>query len=285
MDHASGTWEWIKRHIDSAFDDRLIDLLEEWDEQSQFIPTLERRLFREAKLNLCELESDLAEVENDFPRTSNKKVLSRSTSSSLLNSLCRSIEDFEEEDLLEEKVPKKLIHRLTHFMTKNMRKKQNESKLREYIHNPSRVAQNRSEKLLNSMLNDKDERLESLIKDFLHRPYTYIKKLENKVPCLIESNMTLLNKFEKEIADELKSRAQYLDMVVKIEKVRKTLVGYGEDNFCVNDFEEKDVKLLVAKHQVLAKRPSMADLMKVPSIKRDMVLSELPHGLWHGGNV
>ncbi|XP_045166443.2 uncharacterized protein LOC123529918 [Mercenaria mercenaria] len=285
MDYASGTWQWIKRHIDTAFDDRLTDLLEEWDEQSQYIPMLERKLFREAKLNLCDLESDLADVEHDVVQSDNMS-LSRSTSVSLLNNLCRSIEDFEEEDLLDNEVPKKLAYRLKLFMTKTIRKKHDETKLKEYKRDAGKVALKRSEKLLESIIKDKDERLEMFVKDFLQRPYNYIKRLESKIPGLIISNMTLLDKFEREILEEQKCRSQYVDMVVRIEKIRREVVYYGEENFFVNDFEEKDVKMHVAplatsRHKALLKRPSMADLMKSASTKQGALHSESPHGLWH----
>lgn len=287
MNYASGTWPWIKRHIDTAFDDRLTDLLEEWDEQAMFIQTLERKLFREAKLNLCELESDLVEVENDVQQ-GDTRSLSRSTSMTLLNNLCRSIEDFEEEDLLDNDVPKKITHRLKLFMTKAIRKKHDETKMKEYKTNPSRVAQIRSEKLHESMIKDKDERLEMFVKDFLQRPYNYIKRLECKVPGLISSNMTLLERFEKEILEEQKCRAQYEEMLVRIEKMRRQLILYGKDNLQVSDFEERDVKMHVqipqdrVKHKGLTKRTSMADLMKSASVRRS-TNPDIPHGLWHLG--
>lgn len=282
MEYASVTWEWIKRHIDTAFDDRLTDLLDEWDKQRQYIPELEKKLFREAKLNLCELESDLLIVENDVQ---SEDGLRASVSSALLGNLCISLEDFKEVDMLENEVPHKISHRLKLFMTKSLRKKMNETKLKDFNHNPSRVAKKRSEKLLESMTKDKDERLEMFVRDMLQRPFNYIRRLENTIPNLIESNNTLLERFELEILAEIKDRNQYVDMMVRIERVRRHLVMYGEDNFFASDFQEKDVKIIThcSRIKALYKRPSMGELMKHASGKGNMFISDYAHGLWHEG--
>lgn len=286
MDHASGTWQWIKRHIDAAFDDRLSDLLDDWDHQAQYIPNLEKKLFRDAKLHLCELESELADVEKDVQ---NDDTISRTSSMAMLNNLCTSLEDFEDADFFDTEVPKKIMHRLKHFMTKKIRKKQDESKLKNFIENPCLCAQKRSEKLLDKIIKDKDEKLESFVRELLQRPFNYIRRLENKIPNLIQSNMTLLDSFERDILAEMKSRKQYVEMMLRIEKVRRQLVMYGEDTFFVNDFQEKDIRLLSShKSDRLKKRESVGELMKAGfnySAKGRLMITDTPQGLWHGGTV
>ena len=58
----SGGWDWVKRHIDIAVDARLLDLLEDLDKDEKCIPELESKLCRDAKLDLCELESELSQI-------------------------------------------------------------------------------------------------------------------------------------------------------------------------------------------------------------------------------
>ncbi|KAL4226199.1 hypothetical protein ACF0H5_014185 [Mactra antiquata] len=283
MGYASGTWQWVKRHIDAAFDDRLSDLLDDWDQQAQYISQLEKKLFRDAKLQLCELESELADVEKDVQEDD---TTSRVSSMAMFNNLCRSLEDFSEEDLIDNEVPKKLMHRLRHFMTKKIRKKHDESKLKEFEKNPGLYAQKRAEKLLDSIIKDKDSRLEIFVRELLQRPFNYIKRLENKIPNLIKSNMALLQTFEREIVAEIKGRKQYVEMMERIEGVRRDLLVYGEGTFFVNDFQESDITLLTnnykAKHN--DRRESMRDVMNndLMNSRRGSTLNDIPGGLWHG---
>lgn len=284
MEYAAGTWEWVKRHIDEAFDDRLTDLLEEWDEQAKFIPNLEKKLFREAKLNLAELENELADVENDKIDLEQRKM----SSAMLLTNLCRSIEDFKEEDLFESDIPKKLAHRLKVFMTKKIKKKQEEIKLKDFKSDPKRTAEKRAQKLLHSMLKDEDNRLESFVRSFMQRPSNLIRRLENKIPSLIKSNMTLQEKLNNELVEQARNRQHYHDMMVRIEKVRRDLIIYGEDNFCANDFQEEDIKIIDSTRKNparkgLTKRTSMGDLMVNASSWKERVALESPNGLWHEG--
>jgi len=218
--------------------------------------------------------------------------MSLSASGAFLNHLCQSIEDFEEEDLLLDTiVPNKLLAQLARKFTKTIQKKKEDSKLKEYASNPSKIAQKRAEKLLNLILKEKDTRLEMFVREFLSRPFNYIHRLKSKIPSLIESNKALQAKFEKEIVDEVKSRQHYIDMMVKMEELRKSLVTYGENNVYCNDFENDDIELVILHRDsakgrpLLLKRNSLQDLML--SAKRQTTQrnnsATLPHGRWHAG--
>ena len=284
MDRASGTWEWVKRHIDNAFDNRLTDLLQEWDNEEHVIQSIERKLFREAKLELCDLENELAEVENEAQtekKRDNKDLLS--ASGVFLNNLCRSIEDFDDNASFEIEVPKKLFHHLTFALTKAIKKKQDGSKLKDFEKDPKKVAKRRAEKLLVKII-EKDDRLEMFVREFLQRPFNYIRRLESKIPLLIETNMSLLDKLERALMDDTKGTQQYMIMMERVEKLRTDLLRYGEHHFCVNDFEPNEIEIVSYRH-------SKPPLKKLPTEIEGLIKTagsirpspHHPHGIWHSG--
>lgn len=280
MDTASGTWEWVKRQIDNAFDSRLADLVREWDKEGHVIQDIERKLFREAKLELCELENELSEIENEAQKEEDGRRDSLATSGTFLSNLCRSIEDFDDDEMIDIEVPKKLLHQLTRLFSKAVKKRQSQSKLKDYEKEPRKIAQKRAEKLLEKL--DKDGRLEMFVREYLQRPFNYIRKLESKIPLLIETNMSLLEKFEKAVIEEIKGRQQYVGMMTMVEKLRRSLLDYGEHHFYANDFEENEIEILSDRHRGLRKMPTeIENLMKSASTLRPV--SHYPHGLWHSG--
>ncbi|KAH3876644.1 hypothetical protein DPMN_000492 [Dreissena polymorpha] len=283
MQHASGTWEWVKRHIETAFDNRLNDLLDEWDRETQQISDVEKKLFRQAKLHLSDLESEMTEIEKEC-HTENLPAALRD-SGVFLNNLCRSIEDFEEDLLFDHKVPHKLLSQLSKKITRQIRKKREDLKLKEYENSPSKVAQKQAEKLLDKMLKDKDPRLESFVREFLQRPFNYISRLESKIPSLIDSNKELQGRFEKEVVDEGKERQHYVEMMTRIEKLRTDLVRYGELSVFCNDFENEDIEIVQHFHESkgrnMKRKQSMADLMQANQLSDDTCSTIVPHGQWH----
>lgn len=285
MERASGTWEWVKRHIDDAFDNRLTDFLQDWDKDEHVIQSIEKKLFREAKLELCELENELAEVENEAQTESKERNHKDFLSSSgvFLNNLCRSIEDFDDNASFDMVVPKKLFHHLTSRLSKAIKKKQDQSKLKDYEKDPRKVAKKRAETLLSKII-EKDERLEIFVREFLQRPFNYIRRLENKIPSLIETNMSLLERLEKALIEDSKGSQQFLMMMEKVETLRSELLKYGEHHFYVNDFEANEIEIISYRH---TKPP----LKKIPTEMEFLIKSagsfrpspHHPHGIWHSG--
>lgn len=284
MEMASGTWDWVKRHIEAAFEDRLTDLLEEWDKEQQYIPELQTRLAREAKLNLCHLENELGDIE----RSAMNKAISRTSSIANLTSMCHSLEDFKEAGLVESDVPAKVIHRISKLLTKKIRKKHDDKKLKAYEANPERIAQEKAEKLLKEMIKSKENRLETFVREMMQKPLNYINQLENKLPSFVSSNMTLLEKLESEIMQDKKSIDHYVQMMSKVERLRSTLARYGEGNMAINDFKENEIEVLnydyrtsQASKRKFVKKNSVLDLMTKFSSEEGSDVSKLPHGLWH----
>ncbi|XP_052780393.1 uncharacterized protein LOC128217340 isoform X1 [Mya arenaria] len=285
MDRASGTWEWVKRHIDTAFDNRLTDVLEEWDRENEEIKRIEKRIFREAKLQLCDLEGEITEIEKSSQEK--HETLSLSKSGVFLNNLCQSIEDFEEDLLFESNVSKKLLTQLTRRIGKTIKKKKEETKLKEFASHPGKTAHKRAEKLYAQTIKDKDDRLNFIVRQFLMRPANYVQKLKEKIPLLISSNKQLQAKFESEVIEEVKGRENYQGMMVSLETIRSTLVTYGENHVFCNDFENEDIEIIqvhktsVKSGRMLTKRDSLSDLMRDAKSNPKGPPNSLPHGVWH----
>ena len=279
MDIASVSWSWCKQRIEAAFDDRFADFLADWDKEENNIQNIEKKLFREAKLNLCELESELAEIENKVHDSDTVSIVS---GTNLLTSFCRSLEDFESDELPDMDYGNvKLFRRLKHFVGKMYKKKQDEMKLLQFMKDPAAVAKKRSEKLLEMLIKNKDDQLEVFVRDMMQRPFHYIGHLESKIPNMVKSNMILLEGFEKDLLAEAKSRQQYIDVMEKIEKIRRNLILYGKDHFFANDFEAEQIELVRLPRNTRVS--TVRDILKFQHSVEEYEYMKIPYGLWHTG--
>ena len=269
----SGGWDWVKRHIDGAIDSRLIDLLEDWEKVERCIPELESKLCRDAKLDLCELETELSQIENNVQ----DDTASMGYSTSFLSSSgsVSNFMDMEELQEPEDTIPKKILNMVGKLLNPFFPDKKAEKKLQKYLKDSAGVAKKRADKRLKALQENKEE-LKTFIVEIMQRPFNYIKQLETKIPNMIKSNEMLLNKFEQEIIAEASSRSQYLDMMTKIECIRRGLLEYGESYVFANDFDADDVTLF-------QRQDSLKDIIKRGSTSEEMEHMKSPYGLWTSG--
>lgn len=274
----AGGWDWVKRHIDGAIDSRLIDLLEDWETVERCIPELETKLCRDAKLDLCELESELSQIENDVQ----DDTVSMGCGSALLTR-SGSVSGFAElMDIPEPEktMPKKILTMVGKLMKPFSPDKKGEKKIQKYLKDSASVAQKRAEKRLKSLQQDKEE-LQTFINQLMQRPLKFIQQLETKIPNMIKSNEMLLNKFEQEILSEASSRKRYIEMMTKMECIRRGLLEFGESFLFANDFDANDVQLLnITLTKQIEKKDSLKDILKRGSTSEDNEISLSPYGLW-----
>ena len=279
----SGGWDWVKRHIDMAVDARLLDLLEDWEKDEKCIPELESKLCRDAKLDLCELESELSQIEND----AHDGDMSTGRGALLLGRRNSSVTDFSqmiEIDEPEKTLPRKLLNMLGKLLNPFSNDKKSEKKLQEYIKDRTGTAKKRAEKRLKCLLENKDE-LPTFINELMRRPLNYVRKLETKIPNMILSNQMLLNSFDQEIKQGASSRPQYITMMSKIEVIRRRLLDYGECYLFANDYEAEDVELLaITPTTRFVRRDSLRDVIRRSSTTEEMEVLQSPHGIWTSGN-
>lgn len=275
----AGGWDWVKRHIDSAIDSRLIDLLEDWEKVERCIPELETKLCRDAKLDLYELESELSNIENDVQDDAastcyGSVLLARSNTS--VTDLTQMVELSDPEETL----PRKIINVVGKLLKPFSPDKKGEKKLQKYMKDGAGVAQKRAEKRLKNLQHDKEE-LQVFVNELMRRPFNYILKLEITIPKMIESNEMLLSKYEQDIIREVSSRNQYIEMMAKIESIRRGLLEYGESYLYANDYEEEDVQLLNAgSNKQMVRSDSLKDVLRRGSLSEEMESLQYPHGLW-----
>ena len=265
-----------------AVDLRLLDLLEDWEMVEQCIPELETKLCRDAKLDLCELESELSQIENDVhddALSTGRGAVLLSRSNSFITDFAQMIEVNEPEKTL----PRKLISMLGNLLKPFTHDKKEEKKIQAYIKDSTGVAKKRAEKKLKSLQESKDE-LPAFINELMRRPLNYIRKLETKIPNMIMSNEMLLDSFDREIIQEASSWRKYIDMMSKIESIRRELLEYGESYMFANDYEAEDVQLLAGtSNKQVERSDSLKDVIRRGSTSEEMEVMQSPHGLWTSG--
>ena len=279
----SGGWDWVKRHIDMAVDLRLLDLLEDWEKVEQCIPELETKLCRDAKLDLCELESELSQIENDVHDDDTMSTGRGTVPLARRNSFVTDFAPMIEVDEQEKTLPRKLLNMLGKLLNPFSNDKKAGKKIQEYIKDSAGIAKKRAEKRLKSLQESKDE-LPTFINELMRRPLNYIRKLETKIPNMIMSNKMLLNSFDSEIKQEATSRQQYIEMMAKIEAIRRGLLDYGESYLFANDYEAEDVQLLaITSNKRFVRSDSLKDVIRRSSTLEEMEMMQSPHGLWTSG--
>ena len=278
----SGGWNWVKRHIEASIDSRFINLLEDWEKEECIIPELEAKLCCEAKLELCELEAELSQIE----KTVQLDKSSKGSSANFENTFKESVANFatfEEDDEDQKQMSNKLRRMIGAIFKPFNSENKKEKKLKKYMKDSVGVAKHMAEKKLKALQQDKDT-LRTFITELLQRPFNYIHHLETKIPNMIKSNEMILNKFEQEILLDAASRYQYTDMMIRIESIRRGLLEYGESYLFANDFDADDVQLVnVVSDKQICRRDSVKDLVKRGSTSEDMELLQSPYGLWTSG--
>ena len=269
----------MKRKLDEAIDLRLIDLLEDWEKVERCIPEIEAKLCRDAKLDLCELETELSQIERQVQNKTTVKGSSASLSNSYNGSVANfaTLDDFVDDDEDEKSMSKKLLRMLGKMINPFMPDKKTDKKLQQYCKDSAGVAQKRAEKKLKALQHEK-ETLKAFVTDLMQRPFNFIHHLETKIPNMIKSNEMLLSKFEQDVLLVASSRKQYMEMMTYVECIRRALLDYSECYLFANDFDADDV-------QLFNKRDSVKEIMKRSSTSEEMEVLRCPYGLWTSGGL
>ena len=227
-------------------------ILEEWDSDDCRINDIEESVVDAIKMKLGLLEHEIHQVEND---------LASSTGSTSSGNNIGASEQRQEHGRTRKL---SIIGRTYSFVTDsvklpmklNMRvpvsgKAQTvftRSKTGAFKKNPSKLARERAQKLLNKLLSKKsksgDDILKDLVTQLFQRPLECLDKLQERVPSLILANESLLNDIESARATERHHLDKYVTMVGEIDALRKHLMDYGEGYIFVHDFKSDEVKVL-----------------------------------------
>ncbi|KAK3610636.1 hypothetical protein CHS0354_009100 [Potamilus streckersoni] len=286
-----GKWSWIKDKIDDAFFDRMGSLIEEWDEKNGVIKMIEEKIIEDTRMRLSSLQHELAEMEKEIQDDSSSdgsNRLSMSRRSSLLPMSLVSFAPFKIRDRID--TPKLPIRMAVLFVPKLQTIIEN-NHLNEYKENPSKYATERSKKLLKALFKsestvNENSHFEDVLLHFaeklLERPQEYIRRLEEKIPGMILANELMLKRFEESTREERKFQNQYIEMMTQIERLRRSLMDYGEGNIFVADFkaEEIVIKETTGEGESINKTFKVSDILHESTSRSDRSKGKEPGGLW-----
>ncbi|KAL3853541.1 hypothetical protein ACJMK2_017076 [Sinanodonta woodiana] len=286
-----GKWLWIKEKIDDAFFDRMGFLIDEWDEKNGVIKTIEEKMIEDARMRLSTLQHELADLEREIQDDSSSNGsnrLSMSRRSSMLPTALLSFAPFKIRNKIDTpKLPIRMAVRLVPKLQSMLEK----SHLNEYKENPSKYATERSKKLLKALFKsdravNENGHLEDVLLHFaeklLERPHEYIRRLEEKIPAMILANELMLKRFEESTREERQFQQQYIEMMTQIERLRRTLMAYGDGNIFVADFkiEEIVIKEITEEGASISKTFKVSDILQESSSRLDRSKGREPGGLW-----
>ncbi|XP_060583775.1 uncharacterized protein LOC132739947 isoform X2 [Ruditapes philippinarum] len=251
VDAGLGDWQWIRMRIHEAFYDRIIECVEDWNEDERKIESLEEELSFGMKIELQLLEEDLAEIEKQIHCDSS------SASSDDLSNLSKNrmsrrrtlprISQIRTKYLLSEpKMPLKLAGRIIKPFQMLMSPIKNKMKVNEYKDDPVKMAKKTAKDMYDQLLNDSNQStsgLTHLAEYLLERPREYIEAVERQVPAMILANQLLVNRLEESIETERLHQAEYEEMMTSTEALKRALMEYGEGYIFVADFSRGELQI------------------------------------------
>ncbi|KAJ8301061.1 hypothetical protein KUTeg_020048 [Tegillarca granosa] len=291
------SWIEVKNKIGTLVSLRITEQLEKWEQSTRMAQSLENKIMLDIRAQLHLLQDDLTEIEEDIQEDDNASISSEeefTTAHRDRGGRRQTLPAFRSPvsslSANEAAIPLKILTRAKNPMIKFLRDFRRTAifddiilarKLKQYRENPCIVAKQRTEKILNSLLEDQgSECLFLFVEGLLYRPKQYLKSLKENIPALVQSNEDLMNHIAMCRVDASDSRSLYIRMMEDMEKLRRRLIEYGQGNIFVDDFMGEDI--FISKDIELDRTSTfkVSDMVLDSSSRHESMKKGLPRGLW-----
>ncbi|KAH3777666.1 hypothetical protein DPMN_179114 [Dreissena polymorpha] len=249
VDGELGDWQWIRTRIQEAFFDRLMTYIEIWEREEEIVDGIESDIISEMKANLDILQDELDGIESEIrgDSTSNsldgeKSAMTKSRRQSLNNLTPINLKY----RLTEPKLPIKLAARVTKPFKAIFEHITNKIKVSDFVNNPVKVATQYSQIMYSQLghtQNGPDAPLMIIANYLVERPRDYLEAIKIRIPDMILSNQLYLRHIEDSLESERQHQAEYIETMIGIEKLRKSLRTFGEGYILVEDFSRGELQI------------------------------------------
>lgn len=285
------TWPKIKEKLDFKLSQRLSDILEEWDEENNYIVKVEEKIFREVHEELNILQEDFNRIEKQMGTSELSKSLSKSMQQQLHAATpMASIFGMTYQAPDEQAIPLKVMTRAANPLAKILNGGRvaemvddfrQSRKRKAYAEDPMRVACKRAENTWKRLVfkDNGDCLLKSIVESIMQRPLKQLSKIQKNIPALIDSNKQSLEHAFVCRLDAMESKSLYGYMQKDFETPAKLIGDFGNGYIAITTFRNEELKLQEDCKCSLGKssnvfRSSNADCGSSIKIKR------LERGLW-----
>jgi hypothetical protein len=275
-------WLWVKQRVDDAFFDRLCNAIEDWNDKESTDSYIITEIVENGKSKLGILQNEIANVEHDLrcPRRSYNGLKNLRRALRLPVILPRG-------QLIEE--PLKFALHMQHPVTNNpFEKMRHRRKAGSFERDTQAWVRKRAEKLMSKLLENrpKDKSdvglLTKLVDQLMRRPRDIVERLEQRIPCIIDTNVELLNSIQNLLVTQRKGANKYEEMMVLVEGLKESLMKCFEGYIFVNDFKSNELKVLqdTPAGQSLAQTFRFSELVTGGSSNKGQEVTNLPLGTW-----
>ncbi|KAH3777653.1 uncharacterized protein LOC127844925 isoform X2 [Dreissena polymorpha] len=249
VDGGLGDWQWIRTRIQEAFFDRLMTYIEIWEREEEIVDGIESDIACEVKAKLDILQDELDGIESEIRGDSSSNssdgeisALTKSRRQSLLNLTPIKLKY----RLTEPKLPIKLAARVTKPFKAVLEHITNKIKVSDFINNPVKVAKQYSQIMYSQLgltQNGPDAPLLVIANYLVERPRDYLDAIKRRIPDMILSNQLYLRHIEDSLESERQHQSEYIETMIGIEQLRKSLRTYGEGYILVEDFSRGELQI------------------------------------------
>lgn len=283
-------WGVLKEKLHDLTIARISKELENWEEDQRKIKNVKESVAIEIQHELNILQEELQDIEEDLQSDTDSIVSDDSLYNSNTTRGHSKPHVQVQMSVSKTTLPVKLANRiLTPFgkvgkrFSRSITEIVNDGKLKEYKKDPIDYAKRRSEKILQSFLDDRNNDLRDTIDAFMKEPKEYLKDIQKKIPAMVETNQQNMDHINMCRKEGLSSREMYEQMMEGLEHLRHTLSDYGQGYIFVNDFGVDDIQ--IETDDVGSGRSSVPFdisqmLTSVGASTAKWNQKQLPRGLW-----
>ncbi|OWF42782.1 uncharacterized protein LOC110460608 [Mizuhopecten yessoensis] len=246
------TWPQVKDKLDFKFSQRLSDVLEEWNEENNYIVKIEEKIFSEVHEELNILQSDFNAIEKNMGVTELSKSLSKSMHQQLHAATpMASIFGMTNPGVNEQAMPLKLMTQAQNPWGKILQRVKmvdefrNACKRKSYSVDPMKIATKRAESSWKKMVlkEENDNILKSFVESIMERPMKQLSKIQKNIPALIDSNKKSLEHAFCCRLDAMESKNRYHFMLKDFETPAKHISDFGNGYIAITTFRNEQLEL------------------------------------------
>ncbi|XP_060075714.1 uncharacterized protein LOC132555384 [Ylistrum balloti] len=245
------TWPQIKDKLDFKLSQRLSDVLEEWNEENDYIVKIEEKIFREVHDQLNILQDDFHGIEKQKGVSDLSKSLSKSMQQQLHAATpMASIFGMTQQAGGEQAMPLKVMTQAANPLGKMFHKVKlvdefrNARKRKAYVDDPLKVASKKTESTWKRLvLKDDNDILKTIVESIMERPIKQLSKIQKNIPALIDSNKQSLEHAYACRLDAMESKALYNYMQKDFETPAKHISDFGNGYIAITTFRNEELRL------------------------------------------
>jgi len=256
-------WSVIKKHIDDMIDQRLTDLIVEWEDQNQHILRFEEDIVESVRTELQLLDEDVKDIEN--------AVANRDLHSLIAEQFTERCESHPS--------PTRKSGPINAF--KNIIKDRKETN---FMKNIVLEAEKRTMKLLKRLLEGDNETLSKIIASILNALCVQLKSLHQRIPSLVETSKQVLAHKQACIKGLEKRKSSKNSMISDMSLQSLTLNDFNHSfidmaTFISEEIELKEDEWLSKSSSRKSKSFRSSDLLQISTSARKRVRLT-SYGLW-----